>query len=442
MKHLLPCLGLLWCLVGPGCSGSRSTSGVAEKTIALGWARNAVNTAVFRNNSVVSHQGRQYAAFYDSAGYVVLAKRSLPAGAWQVKRTAFTGNIRDAHNVICIMVDGDGYLHISWDHHGHPLHYSRSVAPGSLELLPPMAMTGRDENRVTYPEFYKMPDGDLLFLYRSGASGQGDLVLNRYRVKEKTWTRVQDVLLDGEGQRNAYWQADLDAQGTFHLSWVWRETGDVATNHDIGYARSRDGGLSWEKSTGAAYALPIRAATAEYAVRIPQKSELINSTSMSADGQGHPYIATYWRPAGTTVPQYHLVYHDGRQWHTRQVSQRQTPFSLSGGGTKKIPISRPQVVVDERGRHRKAYLVFRDVERGGKVSLSTCQDLEKGVWTVQDLTAYGVGNWEPSFDTELWKQKKQLHLFVQKAGQGDGETLEDLPAQPVTILEWQPGGGN
>ena len=442
MKHLLLCLGLLWCLVGPGCSGSRSSSGVAEKTIALGWARNAVNTAVFRKNSVVSHQGQQYAAFYDSAGYVVLAKRSLPAGAWQVKRTTLTGNIRDAHNVICIMVDGDGYLHISWDHHGHPLHYSRSVAPGSLELLPAMAMTGRDENRVTYPEFYKMPDGDLLFLYRSGASGQGNLVLNRYRVKEKTWTRVQDVLLDGEGQRNAYWQADLDAQGTFHLSWVWRETGDVATNHDIGYARSRDGGLSWEKSTGAAYAMPIRAATAEYAARIPQKSELINSTSMSADGQGHPYIATYWRPAGTTVPQYHLVYHDGRQWHTRQVSQRQTAFSLSGGGTKKIPISRPQVVVDERGRHRKAYLVFRDVERGGKVSLSTCQDLEKGVWTVQDLTAYGVGNWEPSFDTELWKQKKQLHLFVQKAGQGDGETLEDLPAQPVTILEWQPGRAN
>ena len=442
MKHLLLCLGLLWCLVGPGCSGSRSSSGVAEKTIALGWARNAVNTAVFRKNSVVSHQGQQYAAFYDSAGYVVLAKRSLPAGAWQVKRTALTGNIRDAHNVICIMVDGDGYLHISWDHHGHPLHYSRSVAPGSLELLPPMAMTGRDENRVTYPEFYKMPGGDLLFLYRSGASGQGNLVLNRYRVKEKTWTRVQDVLLDGEGQRNAYWQADLDAQGTFHLSWVWRETGDVATNHDIGYARSRDGGLSWEKSTGAAYAMPIRAATAEYAVRIPQKSELINSTSMSADGQGHPYIATYWRPAGTTVPQYHLVYHDGRQWHTRQVSQRQTAFSLSGGGTKKIPISRPQVVVEERGRHRKAYLVFRDVERGGKVSLSTCQDLEKGVWTVQDLTAYGVGNWEPSFDTELWKQKKQLHIFVQKAGQGDQETLEDLPAQPVTILEWQPGRAN
>lgn len=29
-------------------------------------------------------------------------------------------------------------------------------------------MTGKDEDDVTYPEFYRMPDGDLLFVYRSG----------------------------------------------------------------------------------------------------------------------------------------------------------------------------------------------------------------------------------------------------------------------------------
>ena len=44
-------------------------------------------------------------------------------------------------------------------------------------------MTGKDEDDVTYPEFYRMPDGDLLFAYRSGASGRGNLVLNRYDLK-------------------------------------------------------------------------------------------------------------------------------------------------------------------------------------------------------------------------------------------------------------------
>lgn len=438
MKSLWLHAAILFILLASGCVRPQAQSGVTEKTVGRGWARNAVNTAVFRRNSVVSHQDQQYTAYYDSTGHVVLAKRTLPAGSWQVKRTAFKGNIRDAHNVISLMADGEGYLHISWDHHGNPLRYSRSVAPGSLDLLPPMPMTGRDEKNVTYPEFYRMPDGDLLFLYRSGSSGKGNLVLNRYRVKDKSWNQVQDVLLDGEGERNAYWQAALDEKGTFHLSWVWRETGDVASNHDIGYARSRDGGQTWEKSTGEAYRMPITQATAEYALRIPQRSELINTTSMSADGQGNPYIATYWRPAGTTVPQYQLVYHNGRQWQTVQVSQRRQPFSLSGGGTKKIPISRPQILVHQQGRRRKAYLVFRDVERGDKVSVSACDDLAKGTWTVQDLTSYGVGHWEPTYDTELWKEKKQLHLFVQNVGQGDGETLENLPPQPVTILEWRP----
>lgn len=35
------------------------------------------------------------------------------------------------------MVDGTGYLHLSWDHHVHPLRYAQSVEPGSLKLSPP-----------------------------------------------------------------------------------------------------------------------------------------------------------------------------------------------------------------------------------------------------------------------------------------------------------------
>lgn len=71
-------------------------------------------------------------------------------------------------------------------------------------------MTGDDENDVIYPEFYRMSDGDLLFVYRSGASGRGNLVLNRYDLKSRKWSRVQSVLIDGENQRNAYWQLYMD----------------------------------------------------------------------------------------------------------------------------------------------------------------------------------------------------------------------------------------
>jgi beta-glucanase (GH16 family) len=411
----------------------------AQTSVGLGWAKNNVNGAIFRKNSVVSQGQNQYVAYYDSAGYVTLGKRRLPAGPWQTQRTQYQGNVKDAHNVISLMADGAGYLHLSFDHHNNPLRYCRSTAPGSLTMGALEPMTGQQEQKVSYPELHRYPSGDLLFMYRDGGSGNGNLVLNRYDVKTKKWTRLHDVLIDGEGQRNAYWQACIDPRGTIHVSWVWRESPNVASNHDMAYARSTDGGKTWQKSTGEAYKLPITAGTAEYAARIPQNSELINQTAITTDAAGAPYIATYWRPQGTQVPQYHLIYLKDRQWRTTQISQRTTPFSLSGVGTKKIPISRPQLLVSTQKGKTAAYLLFRDVERQDRASVLQCADLGQGTWTAADLTATTVGNWEPSYDTERWKKEQVLSLFVQRTGQGDGETLENLPAQPVYVLEWQPG---
>lgn len=411
---------------------------VTESPVGLGWSRNAVNAVIFRKNAVVSHAGTQYTAFYDPDGYLVLAKRTLKSKKWEIKKTTYQGQVKDAHNAISLMVDGSGYLHVAWDHHNSPLRYSRSVAPGALTLAPPTAMVGPDEARVTYPEFYRLPAGDLLFLYRNGASGNGDLILNRYNLPEKKWHRLHQVLINGEKQRNAYWQAFVDGQGTLHVSWVWRESPDVASNHDLAYACSRDGGLTWQKSTGEKYSLPITAATAEYALKILPKSELINSTSMYADALGRPYIATYFRPPGSEVPQYHLIYHHGTAWQVQQIGNRQTPFTLSGAGTKKIPIARPQIMVKQNGIKTSAYLLFRDAERGSKVSVGICQDLAHPQWEILDLTTASVGNWEPSYDTEQWRNAGWLHLFVQNVGQGDGEQLENLPPQMVRILEWKP----
>jgi hypothetical protein len=299
-------------------------------------------------------------------------------------------------------------------------------------------MIGDAESNVTYPEFYGQPNGDLIFFYRDGASGSGNLVLNRYDVKARKWTRLQNNLIDGENTRNAYPQITVDARGTIHISWVWRESPDVATNHELCYAKSTDGGRTWEKSSGEKYQLPITAATAEYVWRIPQNSDLINQTSMAADASGRPYVATYWRSADSVVPQYRLVYFDGKSWRSSQISDRKAGFSLSGGGTKRIPISRPQLAVDSAAGKTKVIVIFRDVERGNHISIAICDDLEKNIWNAKDLAQTDVGMWEPTFDQNLWNQRKELHLFVQKVGQGDGEGIEQLPPQMISILEWKP----
>lgn len=421
----------IWTLLIVLCAFASCTQKPRLVEVGKGYSSTSVNTTVFRNSSLATLGDKQYIAYYDADGWMMIGCRSLDSDEWTLHRTQYKGNVKDAHNVISLMVDGDGYLHVAFDHHGHPLNYCRSVAPHSLELGEKEPMVGENEMDVTYPEFYRLANGDLLFAYRSGASGRGNLVLNRYSLEAKKWARVQDVLIDGENKRNAYWQLYVDAKGTIHLSWVWRETWLVETNHDLCYARSFDGGETWYKTSGELYELPIRLDNAEYACKIPQNSELINQTSMSADADGNPYIATYWRNPDSDVPQYRLVWHDGKQWQSQQVSHRQTPFSLKGGGTKMIPIARPRMVVDGK----KAYYVFRDEERGSKVSMYYTPDIQSGEWKVTDLTEFAVHAWEPSHDSELWKSQKKLHLFVQDARQGDGERQVDTEAQPVYVLE-------
>lgn len=399
--------------------------------VASGYSKTSINTTVFRNNSMVTFGKYQYISYYDEEGNLILGKRKLNSTHWELNCTQYKGNVKDAHNIISMIVDGDGYLHVAFDHHGQHLKYCRSVAPESLQLGDKEPMTGVDESDVTYPEFYTLKEGDLLFVYRSGSSGRGNMVMNRYSLKTRKWTRIQDVLIDGEDKRNAYWQLYVDRKGVIHVSWVWRETWLVETNHDLCYARSYDNGLTWYKSTGEKYSLPITAVTAEYAWRIPQNSELINQTSMSADAKGNPYIATYWRDSDSNIPQYRLVWHDGKKWNSHQISHRITPFSLKGGGTKMIPIARPRIVVDKK----EAYYIFRDVERGSKVSIAHTNDLTSGQWSITDYTGFAVDAWEPSLDTELWKWKKQLHLYVQRSCQGDGERSVSIGPQMIYVLE-------
>ncbi|MBQ8521576.1 MAG: BNR repeat-containing protein, partial [Bacteroides sp.] len=199
MKNIF-ILCFLWAAIVSPVSAQRLVK------VGKGYSSTSVNTTVFRNSSIASLGEWQYISYYDAEGWLTLGKRKLGTEEWTLHRSQYKGNVKDAHNVISLMVDGEGWLHVSFDHHGHPLNYCRSVAPHSLELGGKEAMTGVDEQDVTYPEFYRLANGDLLFAYRSGASGRGNLVLNRYSVSTGKWERIQDVLIDGENKRNAYWQ--------------------------------------------------------------------------------------------------------------------------------------------------------------------------------------------------------------------------------------------
>ncbi|MDR1128665.1 MAG: BNR repeat-containing protein [Treponema sp.] len=419
---------------GNGSNGGTELAATVNLVeVGKGYSKNSINTVVFRKNSLVTHNDTQYIAYYDGDGYVTLGKRTLGTKDWTIQKTRHTGNVLDAHNSISIMADGAGYLHVAWDHHGHPLSYAKSDTPGSLILGDKEAMTGQSEGNVTYPEFYRLANGNLLFAYRDGTSGSGNLAINSYETTTKIWTKVTSNLISGESQRNPYWQLYMDKAGTLHCSWVWRESSNVSTNNNLCYARSKNGGLSWERSDGTAYAIPITKATAEIAWEIPQNSDLINQTSIYADDAGNPYIATYFTTEA--IPQYQLIWKAGAHWVLNQVSRRTEDFSLSGGGTLRIPIARPQLVVKQTGDKLSCYYIMRDEEYGSKVRIACLPDMTAPYWTYHDITDFSVDAWEPSYDTELWKNQGKLHIFVQNTEQVSGEGMGTREPQTVYVLE-------
>lgn len=409
------------------------------ETVGSGWASDAVNVMPFRRSSIVTalrgDDDVQTLAYYDPQGNLVLARKESGTGAgWTTLTTQYTGNIADAHASISIAVDGHGYLHVAWGMHANTMQYARSLEPWSLELGPITPVTGLNEDAVTYPEFYPQSNGNLFLLYRDGGSGSGNLVVDHYDVSRKEWTQTQGDLVDGKSDDlSPYWQAVVDSRDRLQITWVWRSSGVDTVNRDLAYVRSTDAtGRTWQRSDGTYTAVPITQARAETIVRIPDDRQLVNQTSMAVDDDDRAYVVSYWRTDGN-VMQYMLVHQERGRWEVEDTGIRSTDFDLSGGGTKALPVGRPQILVSGGSSGVTVHLVLRDVERGNVATLATRQP-GSGDWVLTDLTDTSLGQWEPNFDTARWSSMGELSILVQKAIQVDGEGLGFHQAEDITVL--------
>ena len=148
-----------------------------------------------------------------------------------------------------------------------------------------------DADRCTYPVFMRGPIMND-FRYRDGSSGNAVEFYNIYDVETRTWRRLHDTpLLDGMGQMNAYARSPQKGpDGMFHMIWMWRDTPDAATNHDISYARSRDL-VAWETGGGDALALPITIESGAIVDPVPPRGGMIMTQSLGFDHQKRPVIS-------------------------------------------------------------------------------------------------------------------------------------------------------
>lgn len=293
-----------------------------------------------------------YIGYYDAERYLTVARYDSERGDLRKKRldNRFTG--WDAHNYVTLTLDAAGRLHVAANMHVSPLVYARMTEPDDLDSLTLLnRMTGSDERHTTYPKFFRFPGGDLGFTYRSGHSGDGVELINRFDGER--WRRDESTPLlapaPGGERVNAYHTGYVPGpDGQFHMAWVWRKTPDAQTNFHVNYARSPDL-RAWFDSRGRRLALPMTPAHAEVADPVPTDSGLMNNVKLGFDAEGRPIISYIKFDADGHTQLYHARAAEGG-WQIAPATQWRYRWAFGGRGTLMGEISFSGVRATNDGR--------------------------------------------------------------------------------------------
>lgn len=277
---------------------------------------------------------RQYAVYYDAEHRMTVASRKLDTNGWQFQ--VLPSKVGwDSHNYITMAMDSAGQLHVSGNMHAKPLVYFRTEKAGDITTLKRAPMTGKLEEKVTYPKFLTNLNGDLIFTYRHGGSGNGINPYNIYDPRTQSWSRfLETPLFDGEGKMNAYPLGPVRGpDGWFHAVWVWRDTPDCATNHDLSYARSKDL-IHWESAFGGPVTLPVKIGQTVLCVDpIPSHGGIINSGKyLFFDSRNRPVIS-YHKSDDNGNMQVYAARPEHGTWKIHPLTNWDKPVVFGGRGS-------------------------------------------------------------------------------------------------------------
>jgi hypothetical protein len=330
---------------GTAGTGGGGGAGTILKTLDITdvWSGHPVGFALLTTET------QQYAAFYDSQQRMTVAQRALTSDTWKLVRLA-TSVGWDSHNYIAMAIDSGGFIHVSGNMHAVPLIYFRTTQANNIDTFAAATMVGSNEQSCTYPLFFKDTSGNLVFNYRDGMSGSGNHIFNIYDTGTKAWRRLLNApFTDGQNARNAYPVGPvLGPDGWWHMVWVWRDSPNAETNHDLSYARSRDL-VSWQTAAGQALTLPITLATSDIVDPVPVNGGMINNnTKVGFDAQNRPIVAYHkFDTAGNT--QLYNARFEGGRWVTHKTSSWTYRWAFSGQGTLVFEIQVEPVKVDAAG---------------------------------------------------------------------------------------------
>jgi BNR repeat-containing family member len=355
------------------------------------------NGRVFIQDNLWSTETHQYAVWVAPDGTPYAGRRRRGAVDWETVNLAklrgnplATPTEDDQHNVYAIGVDSGGGVHVAGNMHNDPLRYVSSPS-GDLATWTRRPAPAAGEY-VTYPAFLRLPNGTLLFWHREGIAGDGAIVLDALDPGAAAWRSLGTVLdgrPSGEGPYLHHVAVD-PRSGTIHVLFEWRAGPTTATNSDVGYARSTDGGTTWETSSGTPLRLPITHASAETVIDTAPGAGLLNAGGLTVDAEGQPHgVVAFDRPGpGRTFE--HIWLEDG-SWQREEIED----VFFDG---------RPQIVGMPDGR------VWVLGVRGGMVEAVDVSTDRERVET-REVARVPLG-WEVSYDSTALARFGRIEMLI------------------------------
>jgi hypothetical protein len=406
----------------------------------------AINGKAFQQNALLSFGGYQYICWYNAKRRVCLGRRKLPKGDWEVLQfTDYHYGNNDAHNTISLGIcPADGTIHLSFDHHGHPLNYRVSrkglaTQPGKTqwepELFGPVLHELRKGHpmRVTYPRFIITPDDKLQFFYRDGSTTR---VIHTYNPEAGTWSGPRPIVA-GNGYTNYHIRYGKD--GRLQLLWHWRGTGQLC------YLYTSDQGKTWQNNSG------NTVLTADDAKSL-NKSDMKNVSVINAKQATHimlggQYIDSkgraheiVWHIPDDVKPRKHQ--HNWEVWGRDQARYHHYWRDIKGGWHRNMlpsPVgNRAKILLDA---HDNAYAIFilNKTEKWkwqitfthGELVIATASAESR--WTDWRVIHREPGPFlnEVHFDDTRWESDGVLSVFAQ-----DSPEKPHLPT-PLRVLDFQ-----
>ncbi len=412
------------------------------------WAGNSVNCVPFRVGGLLSRRGVRHCAYYDPAGHIVVAR--VVSGSQIVARHVLVNSQPpiDAHRAISLGFDREERLHLAFGAHNSTLFVARANGsdieggfdgPGPLD--DPLGL------HITYPMFLSPPGSDeLILLFRDGSAADGELRIKRFDLTAHRWRDDPRPIVTGRrpsGPRVGPYvnTPAYGPGGEIVLFLVWRhEAGpsdpDAVHNIGIDCIVSKDGLRTLMTAAHEPLSVPVSEANATRIISVPVGANLINQASAAVRIDGAPMVVTYW-DAGDGVPQYRLVWRDGRTWRVSTVSRFRTPFRLHGRGTLPLPQSRPEIVV---GRDGRVHIIFRSQEYNGRLMLVSLDPPDYALASARDhvLVDQDLGFYEPVVDKPAWAQDDTLSVYVQNCTQWlGGDEITHLSVAEARVLSWR-----